>query len=488
MLTASEAAAAVGGRLVGVDGDTPVGRVVTDSRQVLPGAVFAAIKGERADGHDFAAGARAAGAAFVIAERDLGEVPHLRVDAVVPALGRLARAHLDRLRETGGLTVIGVTGSVGKTTTKDLLARLAAAHGPTVAAAGSFNNDIGLPLTVLGATEETRYLVLEYGANHVGEIAHLTAIAPPDVALELAVQPAHLGEFGSIEAIARTKAELLAALPEGGTAVLNADDPRVIGMPLPAGRGVRRLTFSGTGPADVRATRVETDRLGRVALDLEGPDGQTAHLVSGLIGRHHQGNLLAAVTAGVALGWPLQDSARALRGVTPDSPHRMALFVLDGGGLLLDDSYNANPTSMGAALATLAGLGHSTGRRTLAVIGDMLELGPAAFEAHREAGLRAARLGIDEILAVGEFSAAVQEGARIGGLADIHLMQARDAEAARAALAAGDLSRTITLVKGSNGTGLWRVAAALEAAGHAAGPDEELTRPGDRPTDQPTGR
>ncbi|MGO1341824.1 MAG: UDP-N-acetylmuramoyl-tripeptide--D-alanyl-D-alanine ligase, partial [Cellulosimicrobium funkei] len=228
-LTAAQVAAATGGRL-SADPEVRVGGpVVVDSRRVAPGSLFVALPGENVDGHDYAAGAVEAGATLVLAAREL-DVPCVVVDDVQAALGELARHVLATLRERGDLRVVGVTGSVGKTTTKDLLGQLLRPEGPTVVPRGSFNNEIGLPLTVLEADESTRFLVLEMGASGVGHLTYLTRIAPPDVSVVLVVGSAHLGEFGGIEAVARAKSEIVTGLAPGGVAVLNADDLRVAAM------------------------------------------------------------------------------------------------------------------------------------------------------------------------------------------------------------------------------------------------------------------
>ena len=267
-LTAADVATVTGGVLhpASLAGSTLVGGpVVIDSRQAQPGALFVAIVGEHADGHEFAAAAVERGAVLVLAARALTSsdgtaIPTVVVPDVQRALGDLARSTLLRLRKASdepggaGLRVIAVTGSVGKTTTKDLLAQLLATAGPTVAPIRSFNNEIGLPLTVLRADESTRYLVLEMGASGAGHLKYLTSIAPPDVAVVLVVGSAHLGEFGSIDAVARAKAEIVEGLVADGIAVLNADDPRVLAMAALAPSAI--LTFGGSDRADVRARDV----------------------------------------------------------------------------------------------------------------------------------------------------------------------------------------------------------------------------------------
>ncbi len=280
------------------------GPVVIDSRQVAPGAMFAALPGERADGHDFAAGAVAAGAAVVLGTRPVG-VPALLVPDVPAALGRLARALVDRLPD---LIIAGITGSAGKTTTKDLAAQLVARLGPAVAPRNSFNNEIGHPLTVLRADQDTRYLIAELSARGAGHIAALCEIAPPRFGVVLCIGNAHAGEFGSMEQIARAKSELPAALPADGVALLNADDPLVAAM---ARQTPARVVTFGTGAgADVRATGITADRLGRPGFTLSMPGGSAPVRLT-LSGAHNVSNALAAAAlAGRARNEPGVDRRR----------------------------------------------------------------------------------------------------------------------------------------------------------------------------------
>lgn len=460
-LTPEEVAAATGGRVVG--SPLPVsGPVVTDSRQVVPGALFVALPGEQVDGHDYAADAVAAGAALVLAGRELhledaldaegrSPLPAVVVDDVTTALGDLAREVLVRLRRDGSLQVVGVTGSVGKTTTKDLLAQLLSAAGPTVWPEKSFNNEIGLPLTVLRAEPTTRFLVLEMGASGIGHIDYLTAIAPLDVAAVLIVGSAHLGEFGGIEAVARAKAEIVHGLVPGGTAVLNADDERVAAMAVHAPGPV--LTF-GAGDADVRAVDVRLDDEGRAGFELYA-DGRHETVRLRLVGEHHVHNALAASAVCLALGLDLADVAEGLDDAVPLSPHRMQVTERPDGVTVIDDSYNANPDSMRAALKALAV--RSRGRRSIAVLGEMLELGPDHVQAHDEIGRLAVRLDISRLVVVGDGARAMHTGALQEGSWGEESRLLPDVEAAeewlRTELTAGD----VVLVKSSHGSGLWRL-------------------------------
>ena len=404
-LTLAEVADVTGGTLTGADPAVRVtGGVEFDSRKVGPGGLFVAFAGERADGHDFAAGALAAGAAAVLGTRLLPGVPMVRVADPHAALAALARAVVDRLGS--GLTVIGVTGSSGKTTTKDLLAGLTARLGPTVAPAGSLNNELGHPYTVLRAGPATRFLVLELGARGSGHIRHLCRVAPPRIGVVLNVGVAHLGGFGSVAAIAAAKAELVAALPAGGLAVLNADDPRVAAM---AAQTRARVVTVGESPgAGLRATGVTLDRRGRPAYTLVAPEG-SAPVRLGLTGAHQVGNTLAVAAVGRELGLTPAALATALAELRPVSPRRMDVFDRPDGVTVIDDSYNANPASAEAALRALVALG--TGRRTVAVLGYLAELGEYERAGHERVGGLAAGLGVDRLVVVGEPASPIHRGA-----------------------------------------------------------------------------
>jgi UDP-N-acetylmuramoyl-tripeptide--D-alanyl-D-alanine ligase len=373
-LTLAEVAEAVGGRLTRGDG-TVTGKVTVDSRAVAPGDLFVAVPGERVDGHDFLGAAAAAGAVAALSTRPDDALPCVVVDEPVAALGRLAAAVHARLA-AGGLTTLGITGSSGKTSTKDLLGQVLATAGPTVSPPGSYNNDIGLPLTVLDADEDTRFLVLEMGSRGRGHIARLCRVARPDVGVVLNVGSAHLGEFGSADGIAVAKGELVEALPAEGTAVLNADDPRVIGM---APRTRARVVTTGVGgrdgsTADVRAEDVVLDEAGRAGFTLV-TGGVRAAVRLQVVGAHQVANALSAAGAALAAGMTPEDVAAALSAAVPRSRWRMEVTRRDDGVTVVNDAYNANPESMRAALAALAGL---PARRRVAVLGAMAELGPGA--------------------------------------------------------------------------------------------------------------
>jgi UDP-N-acetylmuramoyl-tripeptide--D-alanyl-D-alanine ligase len=461
-LTLGEIAAALGGSLAGgAQPDTVVtGPVVVDSRQVAQGGLFACLRGDNADGHDFAADAVAAGAAAVLASRDVG-VPALLVTDVLDALGVLAAAVLRRLP---GCTVVGVTGSSGKTSTKDLLAHLVEGHGATIAPVGSFNNEVGLPLTVLRADAETRHLVLEYSARGVGHIAYLCGVAPPRIGIVLNVGTAHLGEFGSREAIAKAKGELVEALPPDGLAVLNADDSLVTAM-RPRTRA-RVVTF-GFGQADVRAADLRLDASGRPAYRLVCAQGE-AEVALGLYGEHQVPNSLAAAAAALELGVPFDDVVARLGTARPRSRWRMEVSERADGVTVVNDAYNANPESMRAALKALAAIsrGDGTGapRRTWAVLGEMLELGESSGEEHDAIGRLAVRVDVSRLVAVGTGAASrIAGGAALEGSWDGEAVGVPDVEAAVALLRAEVRPGDVVLVKASRAVGLERVAEALLA-------------------------
>jgi UDP-N-acetylmuramoyl-tripeptide--D-alanyl-D-alanine ligase len=461
-LSVADIAAATGAQLAQVpDADVLVtGPVVIDSREVVPGSLFAALPGTRTDGHAFAAAALAAGAVAVLAARPV-EGPALIVPDVQAALGKVARVVFDRAPD---LTVIGITGSAGKTTTKDLAAQLIETLGATVAPRGSFNNEIGHPLTVLKITEQTRYLVSELSARGVGHISELCAIAPPRIGAVLCVGYAHAGEFGSLEKIAAAKGELPAALPADGVAILNADDHRVAAMT--ARTRARVVTFGRSSRADVRAEQVRTDDLGRPGFTLITPAGASPVQLQ-LYGEHHVHNALAAAAIAAELGMPVAGIAAGLSAAVARSRWRMEVTRLPDGVTVINDAYNANPDSVRAALAAVATM--ARGRRGFAVLGHMTELGDDADRLHEEVGAAAAAADLAGLIVVGEEAAPILAGARSVPAWQGELIQVPDAEAAvRAArdrLRDGD----VVLVKASHSIGLERVALVLtgeEQAGY----------------------
>lgn len=465
--TAQQVAEACQGRLVEVDPATLVtGPVVSDSRQVTTGALFVALPGEHVDGHDYAAKAVTdSGAHLVLASRELPGVPSVIVEDVEVALGLLAQGVLAALREAaaepGGtpLTVIGITGSVGKTTTKDLLAQICADAGPTIAPEKSFNNEIGLPLTVLRADESTRFLVLEMGASGMGHLEYLTRIAPPDIATVLVVGHAHLGGFGGIEAVATAKSEIVAGLLPTGVAVLNADDSRVAAMAAKAPGEV--LTFGTTTAADVRALDLRVDRSGRAQFTLEHR-GDRAEVTLRLVGEHHAHNALAAAATALTAGLSLDDVARALSSADALSPHRMHVVDRPDGITVIDDSYNANPDSMRAALKALAVLAGRE-RRSVAVLGEMMELGPDTRVEHEAIGLQVVRLNIGLTVVVGDGARPIAAGAVREGSWGEEVLFVDDVDEAAEVLSAELRPGDVVLVKSSNDAGLWRLGDLLTA-------------------------
>ncbi|MHB2024230.1 MAG: UDP-N-acetylmuramoyl-tripeptide--D-alanyl-D-alanine ligase, partial [Mycobacteriales bacterium] len=403
-------------------------------------------------GHDFAVDALARGAVAVLAARPVAGAAVI-VEDVPAALGSLAAHVVHALSE---LVVLGVTGSSGKTTVKDMTASVLGRVATTVAPPNSFNNEIGLPLTALRASAETRFLMLEYSARRTGHIAGLTRLVRPRLAAVLNVGRAHLGEFGSREAIALAKGELIEALPADGVAALNADDQVVAGM---AGRTAARvLTFGTAAQAAVRASEPRLDRHARPAFRLHLPDAPPLPVALRYVGAHQVANALAAAALAHAAGLPPRAIADALTEAEPASHWRMELVAREGGGLVVNDSYNANPESTAAALRTLAAL--AGGRRCWAVLGEMAELGSEAVPAHAEIGRLAGELGIDRVVGVGAPTAALVEAAAAAG---VSAELVADVIAARDLLAAELGAADVVLVKGSRVVGLERLAEALGA-------------------------
>jgi UDP-N-acetylmuramoyl-tripeptide--D-alanyl-D-alanine ligase len=355
-------------------------------------------------------------------------------------------------------TVIGVTGSSGKTSTKDLLEQVLRRLGPTVAPPGSFNNELGHPYTVLRATYDTRFLVLETSARGVGHIRFLTGIAPPRIGVVLNVGSAHLGEFGSREVIAQAKGELVEALPAEGVAILNADDPLVV--PMAARTSARVLTFGEAAGADVRGVDIALDELGRATFQVMTPVG-SGEVRLRFLGRHHISNALAAIAVALECGLPVSDAAAALSTATPASRWRMELTERTDGVLVINDAYNANPESMRAALETLASVADRRGSRALAVLGGMAELGPTAPEEHEAVGRLAARLGVSRLVVVGETARPIGAGAALEGSWDGESSWVPDVEAAIALLRTELRSGDVVLVKASRAASLERVALAV---------------------------
>jgi UDP-N-acetylmuramoyl-tripeptide--D-alanyl-D-alanine ligase len=403
-LSIAQIAHAVSGEVHLENGDTldtvVSGAVDTDSRLIEPGGVFVAKPGEETDGHLFVDAAVAAGAAVAIVERVVdAAVTQIVVPDVVTALADLAREVVARVRAGGDLRIVGITGSNGKTTTKNLLARILEDEGETVSPKASFNNEVGAPLTMLRVTHDTRFLVSEFGASAPGEIARLAGLVEPDLGVVLMVGMAHAGGFGGIEATLAAKSELVRALRRGGLAVLNADDARVASMAAIAPERDAGVRWFGRGAgADVRADDVEVTASGTTCVVTV--DGESRALRLRVLGEHHVMNALAAIAAATALGVSLEDCVTRLETVEIAERWRMQPLGSDRVRII-NDAYNASPDSMAAALRTLAQI-TGPGERTVAVLGAMSELGEYAEDEHDRVGLLAVRLGIQRIVIVGD--------------------------------------------------------------------------------------
>ncbi|MEU5215956.1 UDP-N-acetylmuramoyl-tripeptide--D-alanyl-D-alanine ligase [Streptomyces sp. NPDC020807] len=453
-LTLEEIAALTGGRLTDVADPSAVvsAPAASDSREVVPGGLFVALVGEHVDGHDFAECAVKAGAVAVLAARPVG-VPAVVVDDVLEALAALAREILARIPDH---TVIGLTGSAGKTSTKDLIAQVLPELGPTTSTLRSFNGEIGMPLAITHADTTARYLVLEMGARGIGHITHLTTIARPTVGLVLNVGTAHVGEFGGREAIAQAKGELVEALPAEGLAVLNADDPMVAAM-APRTRA-RVLTFGTGDDADVRAEDIRLDPFGRPSFTLVTADG-SAPVTLNLHGEHHVSNALGAAAVVIGLGADVGKTAAALSGAVLLTSGRMQVTERPDGVVVVNDAFNANPDSMRAALRALTAM--AEGHRAVAVLGEMRELGEDSRDGHAEVGQMAAESGAAVLVAVGHEEADVlAEAARTANPA-LEVLRAADRGEAltltRGLVRPGD----VVLVKGSHSVGLEETAERL---------------------------
>jgi len=401
-ITLRELADVVGGTVHdGADDIVVKAPAFVDSRKAQAGGLFVALPGERVDGHDYVAAAMSGGAAAVLAQRPVG-APAVVVEDGVDALGRLS-AHLVARR--GAMTVLGITGSAGKTTTKDLIAHLLSTRGATVATPGNFNNEIGLPLTVSLATEDTRFLVLEMGARAIGHIKYLTEIAPPSIGVVTNIGTAHLGEFGGYEATTQGKGELVEALPPTGLAVLNADDERVLSMRTRTRANV--VLFGLSQEADIRASDVTVDERGHAHFTLHTPEG-AAPVSLQLIGEHQVANALAAAAVARHIGLDTEELAAGLGTATPASGGRLEITERPDGIVIVNDAYNANPHSTRAALRALIAM--ANGRRTIVVLGAMLGLGDEAEPEHRAMGALTAELGVDLVITVGGLKGSEEAG------------------------------------------------------------------------------
>ncbi|HWI32146.1 MAG TPA: UDP-N-acetylmuramoyl-tripeptide--D-alanyl-D-alanine ligase [Microbacterium sp.] len=455
-MTLAEIAQVTGGTLSTARGDGPGtvvdGTVDTDSRNISEGGIFVAKPGAETDGHLFVATAVAAGAALALVQRPVdADVSQIIVPDVVAALADLAREVVARVRSRGDLRIVGITGSNGKTTTKNLLARILADEGETIAPVASFNNEVGAPLTMLRVTSSTRFLVSEFGASAPGEIARLAGLVNPDIGVVLMVGMAHAGGFGGIEATVRAKEELVRAVRPGGLAVLNADDSRVATMAdAAAERGVAVRWFGLGDAAEVRASDVDVSADGTACRVTA--DEASAALRLKVLGAHHVMNALAAIAAATALGVSLEHCIARLE--TVEIAERWRMQPMGSASVrIINDAYNASPDSMAAALRTLAQI-VGPGERSVAVLGAMSELGEYAEDEHDRIGLLAVRLGIQRIVVVGTGARRMFLEAVAQGSWDGEAVFFPDADAAfeylRGELRDGDR----VLVKSSNSAGL----------------------------------
>jgi UDP-N-acetylmuramoyl-tripeptide--D-alanyl-D-alanine ligase len=463
-LTAAEIAAVTGGRLIS-GSERPITGVAVDSRQVRPGYLFVALPGERTDGHRFVGAALSLGAAAILVSAlpDPDEELARRGASAIVVPDTLLGLHAVAAAWRGRFSplVVGVTGSIAKTSTKEAIATVLAERFVTLKSEGNANNEIGLPLTVLRLAPEHQAVVLEMGMYVGGEIAQLAAIARPGIGVVTAVREVHLSRIGSIEAVERAKGELVEALPADGMAVLNADDPRVVRMRDRTAADA--LTYGFAATADVRAEDVVAAGLDGMGFTMVTPVGRIRAAVPAL-GRHGVHNGLAAAAVGIAAGLDLDLIAAGLRRGW-QAPHRDQI-VRAGSLTILDDSYNASPSSMIAALELLATL---PGRH-VAVLGEMRELGEAHDRGHREVGAAAAELA-DIVMVVGEAAAGIAAGAASSGKAVVSLS---DRDAALAALSELLRPGDVVLVKASRGAELERLVASLagswvDRAAHESG-------------------
>ena len=392
-LTVAEIADIVGGELENISANFQTNAYpVIDSRAAKPGTFFVAFNGEHNDGHDFVKEAISRGAEFALATKSTG-APAIIVSNVLVALTKLATEVRNRLTN---LKVIGITGSQGKTTTKDLLRHVLSISGETVAVLESYNNEIGVPLLILACNENTKFCIVEMGARHIGDISHLVSIAQPQIGVVLVVGRAHIGEFGSRENIATAKSELIRGLPNSGIAILgNYDEFTPL---MAANQSIAVVNFGEKAGCDVRAADVEV-REGRAHFDLVTPDGRAAVSLQ-LLGLHQIPNALAAAAVATALEIPIDSIAAALSTAEVSSKWRMAISETNEL-LLINDSYNANPESMAAALRTLVLLAQERGGASWAFLGKMQELGASSALEHQKIGRLVSEIGIDHLVTIG---------------------------------------------------------------------------------------
>ena len=453
-LSLAEVSAAVGGALVRTSAapETTVvsGTVQTDSRQVSEGSIFFALRGETTDGHRFAADAAAAGAALIVAEHPVDvDVPQIIVADGVAALAGLARAVVARVRARGTLTVIAITGSNGKTTTKNMVAAICSAAGPTVAPRGSYNNHVGAPISMLEIGYDTRFLIVEMGTSAIGDIARLIAIVMPDIAVVLKVGLAHSGDFGSLAATQRAKSEIVTELPATAVAVLNADDDRVSAMASMT--AARPKWFGLDAGASVRADDIGITAEGTSFTLIT--DGESRSVSMRILGEHHVMNALAALSVAQELGIPLDNAVAAIEALPRAERWRMELLQPGGGIVVLNDAYNASPDSTAAALKTLAQV---TGerQRSVAVLGEMADLGEFSDDEHDRIGRLVVRLNIGKLVVVGTRARHIHVAATLEGSWNGESVLVDTPEQAYDLLCDELRDGDVVLVKSSNSAGL----------------------------------
>ncbi|NLV92517.1 MAG: UDP-N-acetylmuramoyl-tripeptide--D-alanyl-D-alanine ligase [Firmicutes bacterium] len=456
-MTLAQIAELAGAALVTGDRESVVYDITTDSRQVRPGEIFWALRGERFDGHDFSLAAARAGALGLVCEQGqlhriraeladsgLNDTALLVVEDTLLALQQLAREY----RRLFSLPVVAVTGSAGKTTTKDLTAGVLSTRYPTLKTPGNFNNEIGLPLTLLELNQTHEALVVEMGMRGSGQIAALAQIAVPTVGIVTNVHPVHLELLGSMSAIAAAKGELIQALPREGYGILNADDPLVMSLAEDARCSV--LTFGKSPQADLQILQVTAKGQRGIVMDFAYL-GSRYEAVVPIPGAHNASNGAAAILAGVACGLTVQEAVRGLANYSP-SPMRMEVATLPNGTVLVNDAYNANPAAMEAAIDTVAQMERD--KPLWLVLGDMLELGDLAESAHRQVGCYAGKSGAERLIVVGEFAELMAQGAREAGMPADRIHLCADATEARTVTLSLPWQARVILVKASRGVGL----------------------------------
>jgi UDP-N-acetylmuramoyl-tripeptide--D-alanyl-D-alanine ligase len=408
-ISLQEISEAIGAKLIG-DGTVVIsGSVETDSRLIKAGSLFVAKPGEVTDGHEFVSSAIANGAVALIVEHEVSStVPQLVVKDSVHALGLLAKHVVAKVKALGQLKVIGVTGSNGKTTTKNMLREVLSTKGKTIAPEESFNNEVGAPYSMLKIDEQTKFLVVEMGAGGPGTIKYLAQMCEPDIGIELKVGLAHAGEFGGIEATENIKAELVEELASTGVALLNHDDERVMNMATRT--KAKALTFGLGQDSDYSASEVAISLSG-TSFGFSAPDGTKSKVNLHILGEHHVYNALAALATGEILGVDRKEAIQAIESMKLAEKWRMELGVAESGLTVINDAYNASPDSMRAALQTLAQLGRISGKKTVAVMGEMAELGEFSAHEHDAIGRIAVRLNLGQVVVVGKAAKLIHMGA-----------------------------------------------------------------------------